>query len=432
MDIHDEVEEEATVPKDMAEERTASPVNDILTSITVRPVTESMAIVSQGAQKVDVLFSNSTMEVSNDLEAAIGESVADKFHVSEFPKDGDTKTMILDAGETEIQTGKPQAPMEDINSSISQSLTKSVGKTITVEDGVTLATMHENRTNNAQLMTPEATQVVEQVPIQGVEEAADTQESQSSTSQPAELTPYNNARTEPPVPKTPVRVTRSVSVQLQEAPNIRETPSMREQGEVTRESKTGAAPKSPAFTRMTRSKASVQHEEIISDTHGAHTSLPQQVEHTSQIVADVQPSTPGRVTRAAAQKALREVSLPLPTTPKQLTPTTRAGSTIQSSPMEPATPGYDASAELAISTLESPTISTHDTPAALRARLMKSLRVNVPDATALKVLRFNLGKKIDVLAIATTQSPAPEKAQGGPRHHHLRFNVTDPSIAQAQ
>ncbi|KFY44366.1 hypothetical protein V494_01507 [Pseudogymnoascus sp. VKM F-4513 (FW-928)] len=66
---------------------------------------------------------------------------------------------------------------------------------------------------------------------------------------------------------------------------------------------------------------------------------------------------------------------------------------------------------------------------ALRASLTKALRTNLSDFTPLKVLRHNLGKRLDVLAIATTAPPEAQRAKHGPRHYHLRFNVTDPSIA---
>ncbi|KFY64226.1 hypothetical protein V496_03401 [Pseudogymnoascus sp. VKM F-4515 (FW-2607)] len=66
---------------------------------------------------------------------------------------------------------------------------------------------------------------------------------------------------------------------------------------------------------------------------------------------------------------------------------------------------------------------------ALRASLTKALRTNLSDFTPLKVLRHNLGKRLDVIAIATTAPPEAQRAKHGPRHYHLRFNVTDPSIA---
>lgn len=66
---------------------------------------------------------------------------------------------------------------------------------------------------------------------------------------------------------------------------------------------------------------------------------------------------------------------------------------------------------------------------ALRASLAKALRTNLSDFTPLKVLRHNLGKRLDVLAIATSAPPEAQRAKHGPRHYHLRFNVTDPSIA---
>jgi hypothetical protein len=107
-----------------------------------------------------------------------------------------------------------------------------------------------------------------------------------------------------------------------------------------------------------------------------------------------------------------------------------------SSPMivdDPNSPqGYDASAELAIAALDSPT-KQDQTPAlsdtALRALLNRSLRTNLGEFTALSLVRFSLEKKLDILAIVTNHPPEPQRAKVGPRHFHLRFNVTDPSIA---
>jgi hypothetical protein len=47
----------------------------------------------------------------------------------------------------------------------------------------------------------------------------------------------------------------------------------------------------------------------------------------------------------------------------------------------------------------------------------------------LKVLRYHLNKKLDVLAVATTAPKEPQRAKGGPRHYQITFNITDPSIA---
>jgi hypothetical protein len=57
------------------------------------------------------------------------------------------------------------------------------------------------------------------------------------------------------------------------------------------------------------------------------------------------------------------------------------------------------------------------------------LRTELSDFTALKVLRYHLNRKLDVLAIATTTPPEPKRATKGPRHYLITFNITDPSVA---
>ncbi|KAL3422933.1 hypothetical protein PVAG01_04680 [Phlyctema vagabunda] len=94
--------------------------------------------------------------------------------------------------------------------------------------------------------------------------------------------------------------------------------------------------------------------------------------------------------------------------------------------------GYDASVEMALSALESPTRNTSEVrkPAesSLKLRLTKALRTELSEFTSLKLIRYHMNKKIDVLAIATTATPEPQRAKGGPRHYQISFNVTDPLI----
>jgi hypothetical protein len=95
--------------------------------------------------------------------------------------------------------------------------------------------------------------------------------------------------------------------------------------------------------------------------------------------------------------------------------------------------GHDASIEMALSALDSPRKQHDDlprTPATdLKLRLTRALRNDLSEFTALKVLRYNLLKKLDVLAIATTTPAEPQRAKGGPRHYQITFNITDPTIA---
>ncbi|RDW71484.1 hypothetical protein BP6252_08047 [Coleophoma cylindrospora] len=93
--------------------------------------------------------------------------------------------------------------------------------------------------------------------------------------------------------------------------------------------------------------------------------------------------------------------------------------------------GHDASIELAMSALDSPTKLANDakTPdSTLKLRLTRALRTDLADFTALKLLRYNIAKKLDVLAIATTSTPEPQRAKNGPRHYQISFKITDVSI----
>ena len=47
----------------------------------------------------------------------------------------------------------------------------------------------------------------------------------------------------------------------------------------------------------------------------------------------------------------------------------------------------------------------------------------------MKVLRYHIKQKLDVLAVATTTPPQPQRAKGGPRQYSVTFNITDPTIA---
>ncbi len=95
--------------------------------------------------------------------------------------------------------------------------------------------------------------------------------------------------------------------------------------------------------------------------------------------------------------------------------------------------GHDASIELALEALGSPIKLQHDLRkppiADLKLRLSRALRTELSEFTALKVLRYHLNQKLDVLAVATTMPHEPQRAKNGPRHYQITFNVTDPSVA---
>jgi hypothetical protein len=100
---------------------------------------------------------------------------------------------------------------------------------------------------------------------------------------------------------------------------------------------------------------------------------------------------------------------------------------------EPTTPdNYDASVELAMAALDSPSkqdpVELQLSDKQLRVKLSRPLRTNLGNFTTLKLIRFNLEKKLDVLAIVTTHPNEPQRAKSGLRHYHLRFNITDATI----
>jgi hypothetical protein len=93
--------------------------------------------------------------------------------------------------------------------------------------------------------------------------------------------------------------------------------------------------------------------------------------------------------------------------------------------------GHDASVELALAANDSPSKrDLQGSPMAdVRLRLTRELRTELPQFTPLKKLRYSIGKKIDVLGVATTSPPEPQRAKSGPRHYSVVFNITDASIA---
>ena len=94
---------------------------------------------------------------------------------------------------------------------------------------------------------------------------------------------------------------------------------------------------------------------------------------------------------------------------------------------------HDASIELAISALDSPVKQQHDLRSKelgtdRKLKLSRALRTELSEFTALRMLRYHLTQKLDVLGVATTAPQDPERAKGGPRHYLITFNITDQSI----
>lgn len=95
--------------------------------------------------------------------------------------------------------------------------------------------------------------------------------------------------------------------------------------------------------------------------------------------------------------------------------------------------GPDPSIQMAMSVLKSPAKPQHDLRSTstvdLKLGLSRSLRTDLSEFTALKVVRFHLNQKLDVLGIVTSTPAEPQRMKGGPRHYQITFNITDSTIA---
>lgn len=141
------------------------------------------------------------------------------------------------------------------------------------------------------------------------------------------------------------------------------------------------------------------------------------------------------------EETTTEAVMPAPVTPrrsKRISFSEQQRQRLDRSPSinmdEPTTPGdYDDSVELAMAALDSPSRQDLDeqpvSNTTLKVMLSRPLRTDLGNFTTLKLIRFNLEKKLDVLAIVTSLPPEPQRAKGGQRHYHLRFNITDATIA---
>ncbi|CAD6500348.1 BgTH12-07525 [Blumeria graminis f. sp. triticale] len=65
----------------------------------------------------------------------------------------------------------------------------------------------------------------------------------------------------------------------------------------------------------------------------------------------------------------------------------------------------------------------------LKLRLIRKLRNDLRDLTALKLIRYRQNQIIDILAVVTTSPLSPQRTRGGQKDYRLTFNVTDPTIA---
>jgi hypothetical protein len=93
----------------------------------------------------------------------------------------------------------------------------------------------------------------------------------------------------------------------------------------------------------------------------------------------------------------------------------------------------DPSIEMAMSALKPSPKAHHDLRSTsvvdLKLSLSRALRTDLSEFTALKVLRFHIGQKLDVFGIVTSTQGEPQRTKGGPRHYQTTFNITDSSIA---
>ncbi len=95
---------------------------------------------------------------------------------------------------------------------------------------------------------------------------------------------------------------------------------------------------------------------------------------------------------------------------------------------------FDTSIQLARAALASPSRRSRSpaptaakTAAALKIDIGKRLRSDLPDYLALHNLTYHVGKKVNVVGLATTDSPPPVRTKT--RQSAVSFHVTDPGTA---
>ncbi|TQS35283.1 hypothetical protein Golomagni_04301 [Golovinomyces magnicellulatus] len=91
--------------------------------------------------------------------------------------------------------------------------------------------------------------------------------------------------------------------------------------------------------------------------------------------------------------------------------------------------GHDASIELALSSISSPSKKQSPSMIDMKLNLARTLRTELSEYTSLKLLRYHLNKKLDVFAIITSSPAPPRRVKGGPKDYLLSFNITDPTTA---
>lgn len=71
----------------------------------------------------------------------------------------------------------------------------------------------------------------------------------------------------------------------------------------------------------------------------------------------------------------------------------------------------------------------HESQSIRKLQLNKNLRLSLLHLTALKMLRSNVNRKVDVLGVATTQPPNPQRPKHGPRDYLLQLMIADQTTA---
>ncbi|KFZ03386.1 hypothetical protein V502_10989, partial [Pseudogymnoascus sp. VKM F-4520 (FW-2644)] len=274
---------------------------------------------------------------------------------------------------------------------------------------------HDIELINAQLMTPDATQVTSTIP-QDASFAATSTEKQlrndiTIDKVVTDEVVHSSVEGTEPIKETLIEVTKRVTrsakaptdtLQPPVTPSVDKKMSLR-------------SATSPISTRTDRSPSVATGAPSTRKDRDARSpsEKPQPSPQTPKHNLRSKPSTPATGTRITRSQDHAEG----PTTPKA------QAASLPTATKDPIPP----SKQLPITPQKPSTQPLSET--ALRASITKALRTNLSDFTPLKVLRHNLGKRLDVLAIATTAPPEAQRAKHGPRHYHLRFNVTDPSIA---
>lgn len=171
------------------------------------------------------------------------------------------------------------------------------------------------------------------------------------------------------------------------------------------------APASPSFLRVTRSTQSEQADPSI---------LLAKASVETPTKPDEPAIPPVRVTRSMTENSETEERK-----------TSSPAETRASKRLTTPEPGQPLGQEQEV--LESPSVPgsfvEDESLSALKRQLGKDLRTKLPDYLSLRSLRASLNKITDILAVATSTPPLPNRPKHGPRDYMLELTLTDPSSA---